>query len=392
MKLGLFNHAIVSRTGHSFWSWMELRVQNISDYERNARSIYLDYKLNHVEAKNQLEEWNSINLEKLNEMREENKELTFELSFPLRSGRYTKDEKEQLKLEKAELKVKIDELAKAQKALKDEIKERKKLLDVVKREYEGFGKKRNWRGLTVRRTIEALLRKHGIDFSAYHGGDLTGRPIQNFCENANQIFEEIQTVLIETVNSPGYSCLANENEVRDVCSRFKQLTILMDGFFSLHMMSRQEFRNIGADAVRTRCIKYVDALQTKWRDLHLSIQAPKFHALSHFETQFVSNEGLGAFHEQFAEIAHRDGERDRKRIGAIRDMQKRASSQSWHRQIGSSQEVQAMKKKFSPPKKRKKNIDKERERNEVRSIVLNTVTNELANNTNTKMKNYWSRN
>lgn len=277
---------IVSRTGHSFWSWMELRVQNISDEECESRSIYLEYKMNYVDAKNQLEEWNSSNLVRLNEMREESKELGFEISFPLRSGRYTKEERAQLQFEKAELKEKIDELAKAQKALKDEIKERKKLLDVVKREYEDFGKKRNWRGRTVRRAVEALLRKHGIDFSAYHGGDLTGRPIQTFCEKANELFEEIQTVLVDTVNSPGYSCLANENEVRDVCMRFKQLTILMDGFFSLHMMSRQEFLNIGVDEARTRCKKYVDALQTKWRDLHHR-SSMRCHILKHnlFQTR-----------------------------------------------------------------------------------------------------------
>jgi len=80
----------------------------------------------------------------------------------------------------------------------------------------------------VRRLVEEVLRKWGIDRAAYHGGDLTGNLISKFCLSAENIFGEIKEKLRTYVEDHQHGCLATEEEVNTVCMRFEQLVLLLD--------------------------------------------------------------------------------------------------------------------------------------------------------------------
>ena len=55
----------------------------------------------------------------------------------------------------------------------------------------------------VKARIEAVLRCHGIDYAAYHGGDLVGNDCRKLMERAPQIFADVQVVLLEVAVENG---------------------------------------------------------------------------------------------------------------------------------------------------------------------------------------------
>jgi len=134
--------------------------------------------------------------------------------------------------------------------------------------------------------MEDTLRDYGIDRASYHGGALTGNPVSRFCLKSDEIFDAFQDQLLDYVADPTHTCLADEQEVRVMISRFKELVVLLDGFFALHMMSHEEYLK-DEDGSKELAAKYVLAVQKRWRQIGLSVLGPKYHSLSHFVKMFV---------------------------------------------------------------------------------------------------------
>ena len=116
-----------------------------------------------------------------------------------------------------------------------------KIVVTFKKRYEELKNARPSHLKRVRRVVEEILRKWGIDRAAYHGGDLTGNLISKFCLNAEQIFGEIKEKLRTYVEDRHHGCLVTEEEVKTVCMRFEQLVLLLDGFFAIHMTTHSDY-------------------------------------------------------------------------------------------------------------------------------------------------------
>ena len=96
------------------------------------------------------------------------------------------------------------------------MKNKYKLVVTFKKRYEKLKNARPSHSKRVRRVLEEVLRKWGIDRAAYHGGDLTGNLISKFCLNVEQIFGEIKEKSRTYVEDRHHGCLATEEEVNTV--------------------------------------------------------------------------------------------------------------------------------------------------------------------------------
>ena len=239
----------------------------------------------------------------------------------------------------------------------------------------------------MRRVVEEILRKWGIDRAAYHGGDLTGNPISKFCLNAEQIFGEIKEKLRTYVEDRHHGCLATEEEVNTVCMRFEQLVLLLDGFFAIHMTTRSDYTPQTEDLAK----KYAVAIQKRWRQVRLSVRGPKYHSLSHFAEHMKRDKGLGSFNEQFMEVAHKVGNVDLRRVGLIKDQQKRALSISKFNSSRSLPGVDAARQKLSPERKRSQNPIIVAQKKRARESTLLEVTELIESGRDTVMEDYWNK-
>ena len=378
LKLGLFNTAVIKPTrGKSFFYWLEVRVEKASTDEIDTREQWIEKLEDLSLVEQELADWDESKKVDMEHYYCTWKELIEELTYTLRSGRWTREQRSIMEVEKKDSKAAYDELNKQRTDLAEVVANSKRICAAIKKRYEGLQSKRTWRSRLVKRTVEAILRKHGIERAAYHGGDLTGAHIHIFCNKASVIFSEIEEKLLDIHNAEGYEGLADEIEIKDVCGRFRKLVVLMDGFFSLHMMTTKDFDEIGEAAARVKTQKYVIALQKTWRSLCLSTKGPKYHSLSHFVDQFMAHKGLGAFHEEWIEVMHRYGNQDRRRVGTMKDVGKQAAYVSRLRAAFDVPEVIKMKQEFSPPRIRKRNERQQEQKEEDRARVLESITQEL---------------
>ena len=86
-------------------------------------------------------------------------------------------------------------------------------------------------------------------------------------------------------------------------SRFKEFAVFSGGVFELHMMTHEEYLK-NEDDSKEIVDKDVIAIQTRWRQIGLTVLGPKHvpvHSLSHFTKQFVDLQGIGPFDEQFSQ-------------------------------------------------------------------------------------------
>jgi hypothetical protein len=380
LKLGLFNTAIIKPTkGKSFFQWLEVRVEKASNDEIDTRDQWLEKLQDLPLVEQELTTWD----ESFKKVDMEHyycswKELIEELTYTQRSGRWSREERAIMEIEKKESKAAYDELNKQRTDLVEVVANDKRICAAIKKRYESLQSKRTWRSRLVKRTVEAILRKHGIERAAYHGGDLTGAHIQSFCNRASVIFMEIEEKLLDIHNAEGYEGLADANEIKDVCGRFRTLVVLMDGFFSLHMMKHKEFHEMGEALARVKAQKYVIALQKTWRSLCLSTKGPKYHSLSHFVDQFMAHNGIGAFHEEWIEVMHRSGNHDNRRVGMMKDVGKQATYVSRLRAAFDVSEVIKMKQEFCPPRIRKRNERQQEQKEEDRAQVLEAITQQFS--------------
>jgi len=85
----------------------------------------------------------------------------------------------------------------------------------------------------MKSAIEDVMRKYGI---ARPCGCLPWRRLNRKPNRQILNILRFQPIIkIDTVNDANHKCEASVEKIMDVCDRFEELTILLDGFFSIHM-------------------------------------------------------------------------------------------------------------------------------------------------------------
>jgi hypothetical protein len=120
---------------------------------------------------------------------------------------------------------------------------------------------------------------------------------------------------------PAEGRCSNE-EVIEVTEKFKNVLCVFDGIFSLaHTPSGQ----MTEDSV-SRLQSYVTEGMTLWREMELSTEAPKPHAIEdHLVDQVVRFHGIGDLGEDFVEQSHLTGIRDHERTRTLKDREEVAN-------------------------------------------------------------------
>jgi hypothetical protein len=72
--------------------------------------------------------------------------------------------------------------------------------------------------LPIRALFETILKKHGLDRAAHHGGDLTGVGIGIMFNQLEAILGDFKTFLHEEVAACNQAC--DDTEINDVLTRF----------------------------------------------------------------------------------------------------------------------------------------------------------------------------
>jgi hypothetical protein len=86
---------------------------------------------------------------------------------------------------------------------------------------------RNNKDCHMRKEIDEVLKKHGVDRGACHGGDFTGVALLILNNQLEEIFRNIEKVLLANVDSK-----VEPSEIREQVEGWIQLFSLMDDIFS----------------------------------------------------------------------------------------------------------------------------------------------------------------
>jgi hypothetical protein len=78
--------------------------------------------------------------------------------------------------------------------------------------------------LPIRALFEIILKKHGVERAAHHGGDLPGVCIGIMCNRLEAILGDFKTFLHEEVAACDRAC--DDTEINDVLTRFRELFVL----------------------------------------------------------------------------------------------------------------------------------------------------------------------
>ena len=245
---------------------------------------------------------------------------------------------------------------------------------VYKKEYE----KRKTHDKDVRKEIEAILRKHGIDRAAHHGGELTGPFLRKLSENAEKIFQDLKQCLLEAIEGDAQGDAthqASADEICTMCDKCAELYILFDGLFALSRTPSFKF----TPEIDNQMVKYIRVCMKAWRCMGFTMGMPKIHAIEdHLLEEMRYWMGIGCFCEDFIEQAHQFGNIAEKRTHGMRDFVKKFVSQSRNEKIQQLPDVINAKTKVeedSPKKKRKNSAreDNETEKRQRRERYLESA-------------------
>eukprot|EP00978_Attheya_sp_CCMP212_P025588 scaffold82537_cov26-Attheya_sp.AAC.1 len=310
----------------SFFSWVDYRVEIITEEERLAQETYLRAKEDALEAEEEWELWKNQHGPEmatarntrttLNEMRIQRNENGFLI--------YTNDERIELQEESNVLRNQIAEMMNEKRGLEALNKSFKAIATESKKEYEKLKKSRGTSH--IREKLENVLVLHGIERASYHGGDLPGTHVQLLFQKGINIFSEMENVMREElVENALLHRTCTEDEVTDICNRYVEICTLLDGLFSISRTPSGE----ATEEIVEEAKRYVRAVMVKWRDLLLPVTMPKIHGIEdHLIEQMVKWQGIGCFIEDFIEQAHQFGVNDESRTRGMRDRERAATSHS----------------------------------------------------------------
>ena len=390
IKLGLVNRAFIKPDGNSYFSWSQIRVENIPPPERIAFNMYreslaiLDDRLEDViicDLQYPKADLDAL-IENLNDRMKQ-----------LRRSNLTEDAKSQLQEEKATLKQEIDEHKAHEKGVRLAVKTARKRKTELKKVYEEEKKKRTYHSRMIQNKKENVLKELGIDRGAAHGGDLQGRGCTNLLQRADKFFDKCLEIDLEAVQS-GFA-KATAAEVRLVNRHFRQLAIIMDQLIQYINYDHEQIDKHEGNFIQD-LDEHIKVYVWFWNYLRLSLVAPKFHIVKdHLVDFFELWHAIGPYNEEFTESDHVKGNAEVRMYGGLRDIQSREESISKRQAVMNHPKVQLVIKKISPTKgKRKRMSDDTRESIEKRRCdVLQEVLYlklQTANSEKNQISDYWN--
>jgi hypothetical protein len=223
-------------------------------------------------------------------------------------------------------------LASDQKALEDEVKLRKVAHEAAAKEvakakralrsmednHKEYGKVTRDLWMSIERMLKAEFNVYA---STYHGGDMEGNQCRNLVRNAPKIMMEVKDILLKHRDSLGpeeKSRRASCQEIEVYCRGFERLFQYMD------LISHYCYQPYGSmtDADVQDAKRAIDLGTSMWHRLMPTIPM-KVHVWHHLKDDLEKYRGLASHHEQHIERAHQVGKKNERRLGAVKDFQKK---------------------------------------------------------------------
>ena len=336
---------------------LEDTPDELEDLRRNdtrAENVWWDTKV-------KLDEWNSLNGGEMVSLIQVQKDIKEILEFDLEYGKAPRHQ--DIKELRAELRATtqlIKEKRGAQKVLLDKI-----VIDgrswatcrkLLKNFFTGPDKSRSRYAKPVKSRLERVLQKHGIDYAAYHGGELVGNDCRKLMNNASAVTKDLEEVLLVVADEKEMSEETKES-IRNRCEAFCHALVCFDGVFSL-MFKANERVEMPGDAhmlqdLLGKSLLAWQNLRNRNKDGHKNIP-PKVHALvQHLLDQFIEYGGIGDYDEQFVERSHQTGKDDLYRSRAIRCREARYKCFARWEEVRNHPQVMAKSEEVQNNRKRK---------------------------------------
>jgi hypothetical protein len=157
-----------------------------------------------------------------------------------------------------------------------------------------------------------VFQKHSITKPYYHGGKYNGKAMNVFMSKPEGIMNDV----MEAILTIPEEARCNDAEVLDVTSRFKSILSTFDKIFSMARRKSGFFSTEDNLTLQT----YVRQGMKLWREMDLSMEAPKVHAIQdHLCDQMLKFGGIGDLMEDFVEQSHQDGIRDDRRTRTLKN-------------------------------------------------------------------------
>ena len=99
----------------------------------------------------------------------------------------------------------------------------------TKKTLEEFRKERKTEGDSIYIRIDNILSEYGTILAAYHGGDLTGVCIIKLIGSAEEIMNEVASVMFECKSE---QCKMGKDEIDTICNNVPIVLTLWDGALS----------------------------------------------------------------------------------------------------------------------------------------------------------------
>lgn len=347
----------------NFKEFVEQLLEHVPPELKALRIQEMQAEKDWWDKKKDVDEWTSLYGSEVSELTQDIMDLKEIIGYEEEYGHATKEEIKELKAQQPGLKVRMSELKGAKQILLDAVKVPAKKWAAVKKQIKKYcADKRNKYRKPVKSKLERVLRRHGIDYAAYHGGELVGNDIRKMMAAAEIICNDLDAILLEEADESGLSA-ATKDAVSDRCSAFCHALVCFDSVFSL-MFKANEKVNMEVDLPSLKVL--VDKALCAWQALKNTNRdgfkniPPKVHALvQHLADQFEAYGGVGDYDEQFVERSHQTGKKDMYRSRAIRCRENKYKCFAEWEEVRNHPEVMAISKAVNNNRKRKFKVAKD---------------------------------
>ena len=152
-------------------------------------------------------------------------------------------------------------------------------------------------GQPIRKGIEEILKKHGIDKGAAFGGDLQGNACRKLMQKATAIVDEVKNFMLMP-ETAATRVVGTDDDIIERCDLYGKLLTAFDGCISGLRTKRFHV----TDSIVLQTEAYVRKVMELSRYLGFSI-TPKLHCLESHAVFFLRK------HQGFADLAEDAGER-----------------------------------------------------------------------------------
>ena len=235
---------------------------------------------------------------------------------------YTMADRQEMNRQIKDAKERLQEIDHEKKTRVEDTKVDKKALKEARGILKDHRKARKKLDCQIRQDVDRILKKHGVDRGASHGGDLNGVAILIMEERIDEIITDLEALLVSNPDKPDN---VTEEEIKKVSHSYRLHFRLMGNMFSLARTPKSEFKDlvrkqeILAEGDKT-CAKVMES----HRRLGLSMYTVKSHLCGdHLRDQLDYNDGIAEYIEDWVEQLHQFVKK-MQALGNIRDLKVKA--------------------------------------------------------------------